>query len=398
MLEHWNKPIVLELTQPVIDYYTSFFGSPCDKLLNQIGELRNKLSFEGIILPHVHVVDTDELNGRAFRFSFSACNTIIFQLEAPSITPLTKLEEFARYLMMEGEPSQATVLKTLNDAIVLQQNLNYNLAIELYRKVYYWSCVINRYEDDSYLEKYDVFFAAVYNMGYIHFLNNRYGEAIYCGEVLLNIVDKNTYSNIAEKYLTHIFLANLYWLQGDAPKALSFYQKSIVDVQHYSGSKEPIIYSTWSLAFASLQSLTLKEATYNNIQIYDLCRTAFGDLLDLLASLEEYRETALHIAMIHKAVCNKEIAILRNEVSNLQKKMATMQKTNKSINDLVYSVGACLQIANSIIGIYFSIQPKTVTKVIVIHQYVTGLLKNTIFGQVNKINATEYQKRKNIQS
>lgn len=374
--DSWKYPIYIEIGSSVLKKYTakkSFLGPAPENaglLLQGITELRQSLSERGVYLPAIHVTDSEELDSSSYKIHFSN----IYLEEAESQKDLlSAISEVAIDINLTAEliDSPEAALQDAYDALLAN---NYEQAMQRFRQCHILSLLYTSFAKDLFIQ-------SVYNIGYIHFINNQIQSAAFCGHLLLNVIETENYYDPMGRYQVHMFCGEIITLLGDIPTAIDLYEKAYHDLDNCRN-----LYDSNPMAALALWDLICAYHVIGR-ETSAACLNCIQNLFDLVYSDERSTKDILaKLHYIHAACSDKKIAELEEEKNWLEGKCREYAAKLKPL----HIIGATVTQMNGLLIVLSSMLPKTVTKNVSVFSEAGKIIMSFQSNTIEKVSAVEH--------
>lgn len=195
--------------------YTSFWGSTADKLIADIGLLRQSLFREGIVLPICGIFVDDEMNSQEFVIRVGILKTIG---DCRNTSVISELDAIIHRYFSEKQ-SVEEVYQRFRNANEKVRHHDYQGAIIDYTKVFYFAAF--------YPETYSMMVNAAINTAGIEYQSQAYGEAFEDAEIAYILANAKGVYDVSLKYHASCWKAITSFRCGDLSAALQYQEKAV---------------------------------------------------------------------------------------------------------------------------------------------------------------------------
>ena len=354
---YWGIPVRVELGANVVKAFTSpkrFLEAspkPGNLLLPYTENLQEQLRKDGKFLPSIQYDVNPRLKPNFFRVIYGLNDDLSEAVNANDV--INALASVAWHYELSELPSVDEVKRLTREGNDFLSKGNYGKAIKAYDKAYYWTLIIREHDT------IEVLITALFNAGYIYYINNRLPDALDCTVALCDIVDSRDFHDPVMRYHTHMFRANLLWSNEEFSDALPMFQKCINDIE-YANQPELMMLALWDLVCAYFAM---------NLQNDEACLSSLYLMKNLAESHENIFSAGQKVTILNMiaTVQNNIIAQLQTENRNLRSRCDDLEKKlspRVAIGNAVRSVSGVLMTISAFLPRQMSFV-KTVGKLVV---------------------------------
>lgn len=291
-----------------------------DLLIQKVDVLRENLKKQGLILPVVQFIYAQELPPEEFRITLGV-DYSAGDIRRDNLFHM--LEKRIKNYQIEDQ-SKEGIKKLLNECVLLVLNKDFQSAMEMLGRLYYWSTLIEGNETVRVI--------SLLNMAGILMLNNNVNSAATVALQARYIAEKEDFYDPYLKFYTHKCMGNIFALQNDISSSIQSFNTAFSDIRK-TGEHRYIVDALYSLA-----TMLIKNASYEK------SAGILDTLVAYIKNKEDYdKNVLLELYEMRALVGDANAAVLMQKNRDLQKKYDVLSESFllKAGNAVLTIVSSC---------------------------------------------------------